>query len=220
MMKTKIQKVLAFIALASLAFGNAHATQIGTGSVTGTGAFDSVINWNDTFTANSASGTVSGVVITATVDPTLNMTISTGSIDLGSLAAGIASNGSLTIEIGTNAANGVSITARSGSGGLTNTSDNAIQINDEVTDGLAESYTWTSTAAAPDSTAAGFASTGDLGSIEVNDDTTEHVIYTTNKPEPSVANDDVTFTVSATAEAATPAGAYQDTVTFTVVGNF
>ena len=122
--------------------------RIGTGSVTGSGAFDSVINWNDTFTTGSASGSVSDILIKARVNPTLNMAISLPEIDLGTLIAGVESNGSLAIEIGTNAVNGVSITARSQSGGLTNISDNDIQINTltPVADPVAaESYTWEST---------------------------------------------------------------------------
>jgi hypothetical protein len=88
------------------------ATQIGTGS----GAFNTAIMWNDTYTAASASGSVSGIKIKAKVLPTLTMEISTGSIDLGNLTSGVTSTGSLFLEIGTNAKSGVTITARSGSG--------------------------------------------------------------------------------------------------------
>jgi hypothetical protein len=41
------------------------------------------------------------------------MVFSSGGIDLGDLNAGVASTGSLFIEVGTNAKDGVSITARS-----------------------------------------------------------------------------------------------------------
>jgi len=44
------------------------------------------------------------------------MTISTGAISLGTLTSASYSTGSLNIEIGTNAVDGVSITARSQSG--------------------------------------------------------------------------------------------------------
>jgi len=232
MTKTQIQKVFAAIALFAIAsanFGSASATQIGTGSVDGTTAFDAVIDWNDTFTAASASGSVTDIVIKARVEPSLNMVISTGAIDLGVLATGIASTGDLAIEIGTNAVNGVSITARSQSGGLTNTSDSDIQINtltpaaDPVT---GESYTWASTIGAGDSsfgtfTAVNTGANGLDSAKEITENTTEYNVYTSNKPEgASVAQDDVTFTVSATAQAETPAGNYEDRVTFTVVGNF
>ncbi len=228
MTKTKIQKAIAIASVATIAatsslggvLNNTFAAVIGTGSVAGTSSFDSSVNWDDTF-PGTATGVVSGIVVTAQVLPTLNMVISTGAIDLGSLTAATPSNGSLDIEIGTNAANGVNITARSGSGWLTNTSNSSIQINSLATDGIAESYTFASTAGAIDSTVTGFATTGNLSAVEVNNNTTEHTIYTTNAPEQDNAtNADVTFTVETTSNAQTAAGNYQDTITFTVTGNF
>lgn len=224
MLQTKIKKALAIVALASIAMtgmSNTNATQIGTGSVTGSGAFDTPIDWNDLFGINSsASGSVANIKIKGRVLPSLNMEISAEEIDLGDLVPGVASNGSLDIEIGTNAVSGVSITARSQSGGLTNVSDPATQINDLTTDGVAESYTWASTPnAVDDSSNPAFAATG-LTALEVNDDTTEHTVYSSNKPESTNAVDDVEFTVSATSTAETPAGLYEDYVTFTVTGNF
>jgi hypothetical protein len=148
------------------------------------------------------------------------MQISAEEIDLGILLPGVAGTGSLNIEIGTNAVNGVTITARSQSGGLTNVADNAIQINDLTADGVAESYTWASTPnATNDSSYTAFSATG-LTALEVNNTTTEHVVYDTNRPEATNGVDDVTFTVTATAEAETPAGDYEDRVTFTVTGSF
>lgn len=224
MTKTKIQKILALVAIVGLATTNMSsvfaAVQIGTGSVVGSGAFDTAINWNETYTAASASGSVANIKIKAKVQPTLNMSISAEEIDLGVLAAGVTSSGALFLEIGTNAKSGVSITARSQSGGLTNTNDNAVQINDLTTDGVAESYTWASTPnATDDSAAAAFAATG-LTALEINDLVTEHTVYSTNKPEAVNLVDDVEFRVSATAAAETPAGEYEDLVTFTVTGNF
>lgn len=210
--------VSALIALASTS--GAAATQIGTGSVVGAPAFDAIIDWNDTFTAGSATGAVTDILIKARVLPSLNMAISNEEIDLGDLAPGVASSGSLFLEIGTNAKDGVSITARSQSAGLTNTADATVQINDLTTDGVAESYTWASTpAATDDASSPAFAATG-LTGLEVNDDTTEHVVYSTNKAEATNLVDDVEFTVSATTNAETPAGEYEDFVTFTVTGNF
>jgi hypothetical protein len=222
MTKTQIQKVFAAIALFAIAttnFGAAYATQVGTGSVTGTGAFDSVINWDDSF-PGTASGSVSNILIKARVNPSLNMQISAEEIDLGVLVAGVTSTGGLFIEVGTNAVSGVSITARSQNAGLENTSDGTIEINDLSTDGIAESYTWESTAGATDSSNGAFISSGDLSTIEINDDTTEHTVYSTNKSEPSAALNDVEFVVSAESTAETPAGDYEDLVTFTVTGNF
>ena len=174
MIKTKIKRALAIIALGALATTNLSGTfaaQIGTGSVVGDAGFDSAIIWDDTF-PGTATGTVSNIVVTADIAPTLSMTISTGSIALGTLTSAAYSTGSLDLEIGTNAVNGVSVTARSGSGGLTNTSDNSIQINDLVVDGAADNYKYTSALnAASDSTTTGYTQDASL-TTEVNDNTT------------------------------------------------
>ena len=227
MIKTKIKKAIALawiVALSATSLGSTFAATIGTGSVVGDAGFDSAVIWDDTF-PGTATGTVSNILITAQVLPTLNMTLSTGSIDLGTLASGVPSNGSLNIEVGTNAANGVTITARSGSGGLTNTSDNTLKIQDNLggsfDDGVDESYTFASAAGTIDSSITGFVTDGNLAATEVNDDTSEHTIYNTNKPEQDDGtNVDVVFTVEATSNAQTAAGNYQDNITFTVTGNF
>jgi len=222
MINTKIKKAAAIAAITALTMTSAYAaTQIGTGSVTGDSSFDSPINWDETYgwTAN-ASGSVSNILVKATVEPSLNMEISTWTIDLGLLAAGVESSWSLDLEIGTNAANGASITARSQSGGLTNTSDNNIQINDLTADGVAESYKFASAIdAAADSTVSGFTQTANLDT-EVDDNTTEHVVYDSNKPQATDGVNDVKFTVKATTDAQTPAWNYEDHITFTVTGNF
>ncbi len=94
-----------------------YASQIGTGTVVGSGALTTSINWNDTFIGSSASGTINGILITARVLPTLNMTISgSGTMALGNLSSVSASTGTLSIEIGTNAINGASVTAQSTNG--------------------------------------------------------------------------------------------------------
>lgn len=225
MLQTKIKKVLAIAALASIAMtgmSNTSATNIGTGSVTGSGAFDTPIVWNDIFGAgSSASGSVTDIKIKARVLPSLNMEISAEEIDLGDLTAWVAATGDLDLEIGTNAVSGVSITARSQNAGLENIADSSIEINDLTADGVAESYTWASTpVAVDDSSFAAFAATGLATAVEINDDTTEHVVYTTNKPEATAAVDDVKFNVETTISAETPAGLYEDFVTFTVTANF
>lgn len=223
MIKTKIKKAIALAWIVAITTSGTWttfaATQIGTGTITGSG-YTSAINWNETYTAGSASGSVSPIIVKAKVLPTLTMEISTGTIDLWNLVAWVASSGSLFIEVGTNAKTGVSITARSGSGWLTKIDDNAIQINDLTTDGVAESYTFASTPnVTDDSSAPTFAATG-LTALEVNNNTTEHTIYSTNKPEGANLVDDLEFVVSATANSETPAWNYEDTITFTVTGNF
>jgi hypothetical protein len=219
MLKTKIKKVFAIIALTSLVFSGAHATQIGTGTVVGSGAFDTIINWDDNF-PGTASGSVTNILIKARVNPVLNMSISAEEIDLGVLAAGVTSTGGLDIEVGTNAVSGVTITARSQDAGLTNVADGTVQINSLATDEVVESYTWASSVnAADDSSFASFAATG-LSALEIIDNSTEHTVYSTNKPESTTAVDDLTFVVAAQTTAETPAGDYEDRVTFTVTGNF
>lgn len=226
MIKTKIKRALAITALWALVaanFGSSFAaTQIGTGSVTWSGAFDAAIMWDDQFPW-TASGSVANVKIKARVNPTLNMEISAEEIDLGVLVAWVASTGSLFLEVGTNAKQWVSITARSQSGWLTNTSSGAIKIQDnqDVFDDLIdESYTWASTPNVTDDSASpSFNATG-LTEIEVNNDTDELTVYNTNKAEATNLVDDVEFIVSATSVAETPAWDYEDYVTFTVTGNF
>jgi hypothetical protein len=228
MTKTQIQKVFAAIALMAIAttnFGAANATQIGTGSVVGSGAFDTVINWDDAF-PGTASGSVANILIKARVNPTLNMAISVEEINLGVLVASIASTGSLAIEVGTNAVSGVTVTARSQSGGLTNVADNSVQINSLTADGIGENYTWASNIGTSDSSYTAYAAvnTGANGldtAKEITENSTEYNVFTTNKPETTSGTiDDVTFDVSATSTIETPAGDYEDRVTFTVTGNF
>lgn len=152
------------------------------------------------------------------------MEISTGTIDLGTLVASVASTGSLFLEIGTNAKAWVTITARSGSGWLTNTSSGAVKIQDNQDafhdDGIDESYTFTSTPNAVDDAVSPSFSASGLSATEINNDTTEHTVYTTNKGESTNLVDDVEFIVSATIAAETDAWDYEDNVTFTVTGNF
>lgn len=224
MIKTKIKKAMAITWVVVLAGASLTttfaATDIGDAIVTGSGALTQNIIWNDTF-PGFATGSVSGIIVTAEVLPTINMTISDDMINLGTLLPNVTASGTLDIEVGTNAANWVTITARSASGGLTNTSNSAIQINDLTTDWIAESYTYESSALAIDSTVSWFTTTGDLTTEEVDNNTAEHIIYTTNKPEQDDnANADLTFKVGATSNAQTAAGTYKDEITFTITGKF
>jgi len=226
MIKTKIKKaaaIAAVVALTATTLGGAYAaTTIGQGTVTGNAALDQNIVWDDTF-PGTATWVVSGIIVTANIAPTLNMSISADAIALGLLTPGVEASGTVNLEVGTNAVSGVQITARSGSGGLTNTTDNSVQLNDLVVDGIAESYKFSSVHNATDdsdvSTYA-FEADSNLVALEVNDNTTEHTIYHTNKPENTLGADDVVFTVATTANAQSTAGDYQDEITFTVVGNF
>ena len=222
MVQTNIQKVFAILILGVIIvsnWGSVRATQIGTGSVVGDPSFDTPIIWDNNFPW-TASGSVEDILIKARVLPSLNMEISDEEIDLGVLLPWVTASESLAIEIGTNAVNGVIITARSQSGWLTNVADNTIQINDLFADGVQESYTWASTPNATDDSSYWDFTASGLTELEVNDTTTEHVVYDTNRPEATDGLNDVIFTVTATAEAETPAGDYEDRVTFTVTGSF
>ena len=210
---------LSIAAIATVNTGISFASQIGTGVVQGSGALNTPINWNDTFVGASASGSLNGLVVTARVLPTLNMTISgSGTIALGNLSSASASTGSVNIEIGTNALNGASVTARSTNGGLANISSGSIIINSLTTDGFADSYRFVSVANATDSTALGFSQSGSVNT-EINN-TSNVTLYTSNKPQPVTNVDDITFSVSAQPNAQTPAGDYKDIVVVTVTGNF
>ena len=148
--------------------GFSFASQIGTGTVVGSGTLTTSVNWNDTFSTPEASGSINGLVVTARVLPTLNMTISgSGTIALGNLSSASASTGSVNIEIGTNALNGASVTARSTNGGLANISSGSIIINSLTTDGFADSYRFVSVANTTDSTALGFSQSGSVNT-EIN----------------------------------------------------
>ena len=84
MKNTKIKKVLSIVAMGALIVTNlsgAFAAQIGTGSVVGDSWFDAAIIWDDNL-PGFATGSVTGIVVTADITPTLTMTISTWAIDL------------------------------------------------------------------------------------------------------------------------------------------
>lgn len=220
-MQTNISKAIALLSVATLSLtGIANASQIGTGSVTGGASV--AVNWNDAF-PGSATGIVNGILVTARIQPTLNFVVSTGTLALGNLSSTASSTGTLSVELGTNAVNGASVTARSSSGGLTNTTDNAVQINSLNTDGAVDSYVFASALlAASDSTITGFTQAASLNA-DVANNTTNHTVYTSNKPQAlssGTANDDFTFSVGALPNAQSPAGDYQDVVVLTVTGNF
>ena len=202
--------------------GSSFATNIGTGSVVWSGALASPVVWNDTFTADSATGIVNGLSVRARVLPVLNMVIAgSGIIDLGDLVSTAYSSGTVNIEIGTNAVNGASVTARSTNGGLQNTSNASTYINDLTADEVADSYKFSSAiVAVKDSSYAAFTQSATLNT-EVDNNTTNYILYTSNKPQIlSVGIDDFSFTVAAKPSIETPAGNYRDLVVVTVTGNF
>ena len=219
-MKTSFKKIMAGVTAVTIVAMNmtiANAAQIGTGSVTG-GTHTGAINWDGAFNPGTASGSVTGIIVSASVDPTLTMEISTGSLSLGVLST-TTKTASLSIEVGTNANNGLVVSAQSANGGLTSTTASGI-INSLNADGVAESYKFLSmTGAASDSTVAGFVATANLN--EEMTGSTAKAIYSTNKPEAFSGLNDVTFDVTSSIALTTPAASnYTDTLTFTVTGNF
>ncbi len=223
-MRALSQKLLSGVIAAGMVISvsSVGATNIGTGSVVGSGALSAPVVWNDTYTTASATGIVNGLSVTARIAPVLNMVITgSGVINLGTLSSASASSGAVNIEIGTNAVNGASVTARSTNGGLQNASNASVYINDLTADEVADSYKFLSTlVAADDSSYASFAQASSLNT-EVNNNTTNHILYTSNKPQVlSPTTDDFSLTVSAQPSIETPAGNYADTVVVTVSGNF
>ncbi|NRH21186.1 hypothetical protein HOO68_04025 [Candidatus Gracilibacteria bacterium] len=219
-MRTNTNRLIAGALLASMPLmSSVYATNIGTGTVVGSGALNTTINWNDTYTAGSASGS-NILTVTAKIQPTLNMTISgstVGVIDLGTLSAANYQTGSVDIEVGTNATNGASVTAKSGNGGLKNGAD---VINSLGTDGIPDSYKFSSALVAGSDSAFSGTAIASLN-VEVVDNTTAHTLYTYARPQSLSANiDDFKFSVSAKPDAQSPAGSYSDTVTISVTGNF
>lgn len=219
--KTKIKRILAILSITAITANSAFAaTQIGTGSVTWSGAFNSAIMWNDTI-PGSASGTVNWIIVTAKVLPTLSMVVSTGAINLGTLTSAAYATWSLDIEVWTNASNWVTVTAKSWTGWLRSTSVAGSIINSLSADGITESYKFTSALSwASDSSVAWYTRSWAL-STEITDNTTSYTLYSTNKPEASSWSSDVTFYVSAKVDDQTPAALnYTDTVSLTVTWNF
>jgi hypothetical protein len=143
-----------------------------------------------------------------------------GQIDLGTLTSAATASGMVQVEIGTNAANGAVVTAKSTNGGLLNTSDGTTKLNSLATDGATDSYKFISAiVAATDSTIAGFTQGASLN-VEVNNTTTSHTLYTSNKPQALTGVDDFSFTVSTQPNAQSPAGNYTDVIQVSVVGTF
>ncbi len=221
-MRTNTNKLIAWALIASIALIStaSAATNIGSGTVVGSGGLTQNVVWNDTF-PGTATGTINGLVIKAKIQPTLSMVISgSGQIDLGTLTSTATASGMVQIEIGTNAANGAVVTAKSTNGGLLNTSDGITKLNSLATDGAADSYKFASAiVAATDSTISGFTQWASLN-VEVNNATTSHTLYTSNKPQALTGVDDFSFTVSAQPNAQSPAGNYTDVIQVSVVGTF
>jgi hypothetical protein len=148
------------------------------------------------------------------------MTVSgSGTISLGNLSSSTSATGTVSIEIGTNALNGASVTARSTNAGMTNSSSGNIVINSLVADGAADSYKFITAINSSDSTYPGFSHASTLDT-EVNNSSTNHTLYTSTRPQPLTGVNDFDFSIVVLPNAQTPAGDYSDIVVITVTGNF
>lgn len=94
-------------------------------------------------------------------------------------------------------------------------------MNSSTDDEIADSYKFSGILGNDDSSYTSFNQTSPIASgVEVADNTTSHILYTSNKPQKIEGIDDVTFVVAAKPGLETPAGSYSDVVVVTVSGNF
>lgn len=222
-MKTKTKKAIALFTLSAVLASNlwiANAEKnIWTIEVTGDSAKTTQINWNEQYPVTGITGSVTGIKVKAVIEPQISMKLSAKELNLGVLTVATPSAQSLDLEVGTNAKDGVNVTVTSTKGGMKNKADENVIINNTTNvDGMADSYKFKSEAGTSDSTVTGFSATY-LTEAEITD-TTAKTIYSTNKPEQFNTVADATFTVTATANAQTPAWEYEDELTFTITGNF
>lgn len=225
MIKTKTKKIIAFLSIVTLTtmqFSTAFATSVGqitaeTNSGSVTTPVD--IDWDENYGGNNnASGAISWIKVTATVEPILDMKLSNTLLELW-VISGTGSSASINIEVWTNSPSWVVVTAISQSWGLVNTdtsisdiinSDNGWNYNYTSTD-----WWWTSDFASGASPTRSF-----LATTEVNN-STELTVYQSDLPENlSSTIDDITFTVAAKAQAIAAPGSYEDHITFVVTTSF
>lgn len=174
---------------------------------------------NKTATATTTGLKNDGVLIKAKVGPTLSFKISEDEINLGNLSLDRLTEGSVKLELGTNAAAGAKITANSLNGGLKRDNQDG-KVDHTIKDGQnGEVYKWAFEKGSDDSTIGGFTRTAGT-EASITDNATQHEVMTTNKPEKFENLDDLTLKVKAQASSETPAGDYTDTIVLTVTGNF
>ena len=202
-MKAFTQKSLLAVLAVATASGIAYAAPVTTTIIggAGTGATD--------------------IAVTASVAPTLSMDVSHASLALGTLNSNTYTGASLGIEVATNAINGLKVTMDSLNGGLNSTTAAHKIFSGSVDVGGTESYQVLSAVGAWDGFTGG-AATGIASPAQITDSAKSHVIYTSTRPERATgSNDDVTLTLQARTDTATPAATdYIDTVTLTVTATF
>jgi hypothetical protein len=219
-MKTNIQKAIALVSIVGILIlnaWNAFAVKIGEGIVTDT-------TWNAVVTpvdinqvGTSASGSITGIKVTANVGPVLSLTIDKSLIDLGNIS-GFVKSGSLKLEAGTNSPNWLRITATSQNGWLGQVSGTGL-IN-SATPGAAYAFASASGNGATDFTSPHVPAFRTPTSITTPGSSID--IYSTTMAEKhSTTTDDIEFTVTATAWTASfPDWDYEDLITFTISTTF
>lgn len=176
-----------------------------------------------TTTLSVGTPTNDRLTVTASVQPVLKFDIESINESFGTLttATWTVTTG---IEVGTNAVNGLTITAQSTNGGLKSTSANHtinLSGNDSLYD--AEGYFFSSTvAASADSLSGAVISWASI--IDINTALQTETIYTANDPQNFDTTGglyDVDFTVSAKIAESTPSASdYTDVIIFTATANF
>lgn len=174
-----------------------------------------------TTTLRAGSPTNDIFTVSATVDPVLKFGIESSSDDLGVLTTAFGGGVTTGLEVGTNAVNGVTITATSTNEGLASTTASHT-INDTTNDALydAEGYQFTGTLGASDS--AGTATISGVVATNVDDWTPTVTVYSADMPQNYDTTDyDVDFNVDAKIAESTPSASdYTDVIVFTATANF
>lgn len=203
----KVVALSAVVGLVAMNVAYAATSQIGTGSITGGGT--SPINYDDV--SLQASGTLSPITVSATVAPTLDMTISSGSLNLGTLSTSAVSTTSFNVAVSTNSTNGVTVGVTSNTGGLVTGGGDLIGFTGSVVAIGAEGYNLTVAGAA--------ATAGAVPTIPSSTVATASNVNILNVTNPT-QNANVTVSANAAIDALTPAGSYSVVHTFTVTGTF
>jgi hypothetical protein len=185
------------------------------------------------------TGASNQVQVSAVVEPMIRMTVTPGTTSFGVLTPGTANAFDIaTLEVGTNALLGLTVSTSSAQGGLFSTSAGwtitedaagvdvapGLDLGGAVADHAGEAYKLTSIVSGQVDGMTGITKTGLVKEIV---DVTSYVggakaIYTTNKPELYInSGTDFTVNLEVTPTEITPAASdYTDVFTFSVTGNF
>ncbi|MDD5377077.1 MAG: hypothetical protein PHH16_03085 [Candidatus Gracilibacteria bacterium] len=205
-MNTSLKRIVALstvIGLVAMNAAYAATGQIGTGSIIGGGT--APIIYDDV--SLQATGTLSPITVSAIVAPTLDMTISSGSLNLGTLSTSTVNTTSFDVSVSTNSTNGVT----SNTGGLATAGGDLIGFTGATLTGGVQGYNLTVTGATQ--------TAGAVPTIPVSTVATAANVNILTVVNPT-KNAKVTVSANAAADALTPAGSYSIVHTFTVTGTF